>query len=97
MYQPNPLTRRSSVPLAQIHRRDTAAVVRRGMRDQGSGWRGPDAGEMDDVGRGDHAQEDVETRGSGIGGDFQRRSYVEAARGPAWALIGQAYVVIVDR
>ena len=67
------------------------------MRDQGSGWRGLDTDEMDDVGRGCRAKEMLTTRGSGVGSDFQRRPMAETVRGPAWALIGQAYGFIVDR
>ena len=67
------------------------------MRDQGSGWRGLDADKMEDAGRGDQVKGMLTTRGSGIGGDFQRRSPAETVRGPAWAQIGQAYGFIVDR
>ena len=70
--------------LARIHRRETVAAVRRGMRDQGSGWRGSDADEMDDVGRGSHAKRMLTARGSRAGSDFQRRSQAEAVRSPAW-------------
>ncbi len=66
--------------LARIHRRETVAAVRGGMRDQGSGRRGPDADEMDDVGRGCRSKEMLTTRSSGAGSDFQRRSPAEAIR-----------------
>ena len=52
---------------------------------------------MDDVGHGDHAKGMLTARGNGIGSDFQRRSPAGTVRGPAWALIGQAYGVMVDR
>ena len=54
------------------------------MRDQGSGWRGSDADEMDDVGRGCRSKEMLTTRSSGAGSDFQRRSPAGAVRSPAW-------------
>ena len=49
----------------------------------GSGRRGLDADEMDDVGRGDHAKGMLTTCGSGVGGDFQRRSPAETVRSSA--------------
>ena len=61
-----------------------------------SGWRGLDADEMDNVGRGDHAKGMLTTRGSGSGSDFQRRSPAGTVRGPAWALIGQVLGVMMD-
>ena len=72
------------------------AVVRRGMRDQRSGWRGLDADEMDDVGRGNHARGMFAARGSGVGSDFQHKSPVETIRCPAWVLIVQVLGIMVD-
>ena len=66
------------------------------MRDQGSCWRRPDGDEMDDAGRGCHAEGMLTARGSGAGGDFERRLQAEAVRSPAWAQIGQAWGVMVD-
>ena len=54
------------------------------MRDHGWGWRGSDADEMDDVGRGCRSKEMLTTRSSGAGSDFQRRSPAGAVRSPAW-------------
>ena len=48
-------------------------VVRRGMRAQGSDWRGPDADEMDDVGRGNHAKGMLTARGCGAGSEFRHQ------------------------
>ena len=66
------------------------------MRDQGSGWRGSDADAMDDGGRGYRAKGMLTARGSGAGGDFQRKSSAETVRGPAWVLIVQALSIMVD-
>lgn len=52
---------------------------------------------MGDVGRGNHAKGMLTTRGSGVGSDFQPRSMAETVRGPAWAQIGQAWGVMMDR
>ena len=67
------------------------------MKGQGTGWRGPDADEMDDAGCGRHARGMLTARGSGVGSDHQRKSLAEAVRCPAWALIGQACGGMVDR
>ncbi len=83
--------------LARIHRRETVAAVRGGMRDQGSGWRGPDADEMDDVGRGCRSKEMLTTRSSGAGSDFQRRSPAEAIRSRAWRGWARQLGNLVDR
>ena len=69
--------------LPQIHRRDMAAAFRRGMRGQGTGWRGPDAAEMGDAECGSHAKGMLTARGSDAGSDFQRRPEAEGVRGPA--------------
>ena len=76
--------RRRSGRLARIHRWDRAVRHLREMRGQGAGWRGPDADEMDDVGRGCRAKGILTTPGSGIGSDFQRRPMAETVRSPAW-------------
>ena len=67
------------------------------MRDQGSGWRGPDADEMDDVGRGCRSKEMLTTRSSGAGSDFQRRSPAEAIRSRAWRGWARQLGNLVDR
>ena len=54
------------------------------MRDQGSGWRGPDADEMEDMGGGCRAKGMLTARGSGAGSDFQPRLQAEAVRSPTW-------------
>ena len=61
------------------------------------GWRGPDADEMDDAECGCRARGMLTACDSGAGSDFQRRSPAETIRGPAWALTGQAWGVIVGR
>ena len=71
-------------------------LVRRGMRGQGAGWRGSDAGEMDDAEYGGHAREMLAACGSGAGSHFQRRPQAVTVRGPAWALTGEA-LGVVDR
>ena len=86
-----------TLPLARIHRRETVAAVRGGMRDQGSGWRGPDADEMDDVGRGCRSKEMLTTRSSGAGSDFQRRAPAEAIRSRAWRGWARQLGNLVDR
>ena len=93
----------STVPLkntgaqARIHRRETSAVVGRRMEGQGTGWRGPDAYEMDDAGCGRHARGMLTARGSGVGSDHQLKSLAEAVRRPTRALIGQACGGLADR
>ena len=78
------LPQKENSSLARIHRWDRAVRHLREMRGQGTGWRGPDADEMDDVGRGCRAKGMLMTRGSGIGSDFQRRPMAETVRSPAW-------------
>ena len=56
-------------------------------------WRGPDADEMDDAECGCHAKGMLTAGGSGVGSDFQRRPQAVTVRGPAWALIDQAWGV----
>ncbi len=66
------------------------------MEDQGSGWRGPDADEMDDAGRRCRARGMLTARGSGAGSDFQTRLRRKAVRNSAWPSSAQAGI-IVDR
>ena len=67
------------------------------MRDRGSGRQGSDADAMDDAGLGCHAKGELTVRGSGTGRDFQRRPLAETVRSSVWALIGQAWSIMVDR
>ena len=66
------------------------------MRGQGTGWRGPDAAEMDDAEGGCHARGILTACGSGAGSDFQCRPEAESLKGPAWGLIGQALSGLVE-
>ena len=54
------------------------------MRGQETGWRGPDADEMDDAECGCHARGILTACGSGAGSDFQCRPEAESVKGPAW-------------
>ena len=54
------------------------------MRDQGSGWRGPDVGVMGDAECANRAKGMLTARGSGGGSDYQPRLQAEAVRSPAW-------------
>ncbi len=52
---------------------------------------------IDDVRGGGHARGVLTACGGGTGSDFQRRPLAETVRSPAWALVGQAWGVMVDR
>ena len=59
------------------------------MVDQGSGWQGPDADEMYDVGRGDLRQGMLATRNSGAGREFRHQIAGGGRPEPSLALMGQ--------
>ena len=73
------------------------AAVRRGMRCQETGRRGPDAAEMDDAECDCHARGILTACGSATGSDLQCLPKAESVKGPAWGLIGYAWGVILDR
>ena len=72
-------------------------MVRRGMRAQGSGRRGPDGDAMDDAECVRHSRGMLKSRGGGVGRDFWHRPPAVTVRDPAWGLTDQALGVIVDR
>ena len=84
-------------PKPEIHRRETRAAVRGGVRDRGSGWRGPDEDEMDDVERGGHARGMLTARNRGAGSEF--RHQVAGGGRPEPSLAGCARQLgnLVDR
>ena len=52
---------------------------------------------MDDPECGCRAKAMLTAGGSGVGSDFQRRPQAETVQSPAWALIDQAWDVMVGR
>lgn len=57
--------------------------MRRRMRGQGMGWRGPDAGEMDDGECGCYARGLFTARGSGALGRFSAQTAAGDREGPS--------------
>ena len=63
------------------------------MRNQGSGWRGSDADEKDDVGRGDHARGMLTARSSDPWSDFRRQIAGGAVRVQSGADVLESWVI----